>query len=811
MLSQKKFVDKFVKLFDTFYMEKQCRTILFVICYMVGIAGFLTDCITPFALLLFVMLIIAVSKHFCSGKYAIACFLVFLVGFVNTSFRMKNFDELAAIAPKNEVTVVGKVVSLPSSSSEEFTKFSLDVQKYNLYKQKQKPVNSKILVTFFANKNVYENIETGDVISITGRLTVPKSAANPSEFCYATYLRLQNIHARLFVNDGNFMLVSKPDKGVFKFLASLNRLRNKIVDMHAVNIKSPELELLGGIVFGDDAVSPTPEMKTSFQHSGLTHIIAASGMNVSMIFGMWFFLSQILRLNYKFSIVIGMVSVVCYTCMTGFGPPVLRATLMLLLILLGKLIDRTANSVTLLFIVAFLMLAVSPTMITNIGFQLSFTVTLGLLSTCPIIFNKIKNKFVNILASFVIVPIIAQFFASPIQMFYFNSFSPYAVFANITVVPTLSVVSYLGFISSILALFKPIAFYCVKIFDFMLMPFLSFIVGVAEFFSKLPYSNVVVPSPSILQIFLYYSILVSIIAFFASENRKKTFALISSIALILLLFTYIPFKNGKNEILFFDVENADSFLIKTSAEKYILIDTGKAPFKNFSPAAERVILKYFEDKGIDRLDLLVLTHFDSDHAGGAIPIMDKVSVNKIIVRSTVGDSPLSKKILKKAKENNIPFSVPKNLDILYDDGQNSLSVVYSENGDDNNRSLINIFETPCGTVLFTGDSGVDSFERVKENLPRQVSILKVAHHGAKGTVSHKYLEHINPEIALISTGFNIYGHPNEETIDLLKKHHVKILRTDVDNAVKAVLQKDKILLYSYNNSKKRFERIDNEL
>lgn len=792
-------------------MDKQCRTIFFVVCYMVGIAGFLTGFVTPFAVFLFAMLIVALSKHFCSEKYAIACFLIFLVGFVNTSFRVKNFDELAAIAPKNEVTVVGKVVSLPSSSGEEFTKFSLDVQKYNLYKQKQKTVNSKILVTFFANKKVYENIEIGDVISLTGRLTTPKSAANPSEFCYATYLKLQNIHARLFVNDGNFMLVSKPDKDIYKFLASLNRLRNKIVDMHSVNIKSPELELLGGIVFGDDAVSPTPEMKISFQHSGLTHIIAASGMNVSMIFGMWFFLSQILRINYKFSIVIGMLSVVCYTCMTGFGPPVLRATLMLLLILLGKLIDRTANSVTLLFIVAFLMLTVSPTMITNIGFQLSFTVTLGLLATCPLIFDKIKNKFLNILASFVIVPIIAQFFASPIQMFYFNSFSPYAVFANISVVPTLSIVSYLGFISSILAMIKPIAFYCVKIFDFLLMPFLSFIVGVADFFSKLPYSNVVVPSPSILQIFLYYSILVAIIAFFTVKNRKNLFVSISSIALILLLLSYVPFKNGKSEIIFFDVENADSFLIKTSAEKYILIDTGKAPFKNFSPAAERIILKYFEDKGIDHLDLLILTHFDSDHSGGAIQIMDKISIDKIIVRSLNNSSSLARKIIKNSKDKNIPIFAPKNLDILYDDGQNKLKVLFSENGDDNDRSLINIYETPCGTILFTGDSGVDSFEEVKENLPRKVSLLKVAHHGAKGTVSDKYLEHINPETAIISTGFNIYGHPNSETIELLKKHHVKILRTDTDNAIKAVLQKNKILLYSYNNGKKQFERIDNGL
>lgn len=798
-----------MKLFDTFLMEKQTKTIFFVICYILGISGFLTDCITTLAIVIFAMLIIATIKHLVSERYAIACFLIFLTGFINTAFRLKNFDELASIAPQNNITFVGTVVSMPSSSSEDFTKFSVNVQKYNLYNQPQIAVNSKILVTFFADKNIYKNIETGDVISVTGRLTTPKTASNPSEFCYATYLKLQNIHARLFVNDGNYMLVSKPDKGLYKFLASLNRIRNKIVDMHAMNIKSPELELLGGIVFGDDAVSPTPEMKTSFQHSGLTHIIAASGMNVSMIFGMWFFISQILRINYKVSIIIGMISVVCYTCMTGFGPPVLRATLMLLLILLGKLIDRKANSVTLLFIVAFLMLSVSPTMLTNIGFQLSFMVTLGLLSACPLVFDKIKNKVANIASSFVIVPIIAQFFAAPIQMFYFNSFSPYSVLANISVVPTLSAVSYLGFISSILALIKPISYYCVKIFDIMLMPFLSFIVGVADFFSKMPYSNVIVPSPSIYQIILYYIILFCIIGFFTFKDYQKIFKIAFIVVITTLALTYLPIKNHKNEILFFDVENADAMLIKTSTEKYILIDTGKAPFKNFSPAAEKVILKYFQDAGINRLDLLVLTHFDSDHAGGAISITEKIPVEKIIVRSYESKSPLAKKIKYHAKKNNIPLYVPKNNEIIYEDKENKLISIFVEDGDDNNRSLMNIYETPDGTVLFTGDSGINSFKGIKKYFPKNISILKVAHHGAKDTVSDEYLKYLNPKMALISTGFNIYGHPHKETIDLLKKNNVKILRTDTDNAVKAVLNKDKIFVYSYNNNKKRFERIKN--
>ena len=303
---------------------------------------------------------------------------------------------------------------MPSSSDDSYTKFDINVQKYKLYDSDFQNADLKTMVTFLAPKNVYRNIEIGDVISMKGRIVKSKYASNPSEFCYGTFLKHKNIFSCFYVSKDDYNLVSKPKTQPYKFLSSLNRLRNKIIDLHAANVPSPEIELLGGIVFGDDAVNPTPEMKNDFQKSGLTHIIAASGMNVSVIFGMWFFISQILKLNYRFSIIVGMLSVVCYTCMTGFGPPVLRAALMLLLILFGKLIDRSADSIGLLFIVAFIMLVFSPTMITNIGFQLSFIVTFGLMLFCPLIFEKIKNKYLNIALSFVIVPIIAQIFASPL-------------------------------------------------------------------------------------------------------------------------------------------------------------------------------------------------------------------------------------------------------------------------------------------------------------------------------------------------------------------------------------------------------------
>ena len=789
-------------------MNKKLSVVNFIIFYMAGLISFFTDQILIFSVLIFLLLLFCILRKIFTEKFAVVLFLIFALGILNCSLRYKNSDEITPIAPCNDVTVVGTVVSMPSNASQDYTKFNFKVEKYKLYNQKFESVNALTLVTLSAPKNIYNNIETGDKLSMTGRLTKPRTASNPSEFCYSSFLKFKGIHSRFFADNENFILTEKAKGGSYKFLANLNRVRTKIIDIHAQNIKSPQLELLGGIVFGDDVVTPVEDMKISFQKSGLTHIIAASGMNVSMIFGMWFFISQILRLNYKFSIFMGIFAVICYTCMTGFGPPVLRASLMLILVLLGKLADKRANSVNLLFIVAFLMCLVSPSMITNIAFQLSFAVTFGLLLFYQLFFEKIASKFINILISFIVVPVIAQIFASPIQMFYFNTFSPYSVLANIAVVPTLSVVSFGGFISCIFALIKPVSFIVIKAFDWVLLPFLTFITGVADYFANLPYATITVPSPSVLQIILYYSAVLGFVFYFANREQYKKFLYIALCSVLILLVTFVNLGTKHNEIIFFSVDNADAALIKTSKDRYCLIDTGKAPYNNFSPAAQRVILKYFEDKGIDELDLLILSHYDSDHAGGTLTITDKIKVKQLVVRSADDKSPLAVQILEDAKKKNITVKVPANEEVLLDDGENKIYVYYAENGDDNDTSLVNLLETPQGKALFTGDCSNTSLEFLQRYLPQNIGVLKAAHHGARDTLSDEILSYIKPETAVISTGFNIYGHPDMQTVSLLKKHNVRVLRTDLDNAVKVVFSKNKILLYSYNNRCKKFVRID---
>ena len=365
-------------------------------------------------------------------------------------------------------------------------------------------------------------------------------------------------------------------------------------------MKSPNLEILGGIVFGDDAVAPPDYIKNSFINSGLLHILAASGMNVGFIFSFWFCIMMFFKIPYKPSVISGMLLVVGYTLMTGLGASVVRAALMLLFVLAGKLINRDAHSISLLSFVAVLMLLYNPAYINDVGFQLSFLVTFGLLTTANIIIQK-NDKIPNKIMSLILIPIVAQIWVAPIQMFYFNTFSLYSVFANITSSILLIFISFIGFISSILAIIKPIADSICLIADFINNNLISLLITISDFFGSLPHCLIQTTHPNIIQIIIYYAMLLSVTLLIKQSKYKNAFITLISVSLILFISTIsIPDKNL--EIIAFDVQNADSFAIKTPQNKYFIIDTGKMPYKSGNSQAKIIMLKYLKDRGIKNIE-----------------------------------------------------------------------------------------------------------------------------------------------------------------------------------------------------------------
>jgi len=771
------------------------NTVMFTtsIIFMAGILSYFNSCEIAVATLLTICGIIAIIYRKISIRYVLFWLFIFYFGFFNTYFRINTTDALNTIAPIDTV-IRGQIVTIPEITSNK-TKFLLRVNSAD-----NKTTNAKTLVTINERSN---DFAIGETLEINGKIRKPFKAGNPSQFDYGNYLKNFDTFTTTYATLKDCTKITTELDNSWNLIHKLSKIRNSILSTHAKYLKSPNLEILGGIVFGDDAITPPSEIKSTFINSGLLHILAASGMNVAFIFGFWFCIMRFLHIPYRINILGGSIMVILYTLMTGLGASVLRAALMLLFIQIGKLIDRDAHSVSLLSFVAFLLLIYNPAYINDVGFQLSFVVTFGLLTTAQTIFDKMKGiKLADWIKAGILIPIVAQIWVAPIQMFYFNTFSTYSIFANILTVPFLSVISFGGFISSILATIRPIADFVCESFDFILKPMLDCVVTISNSFANLPNSLIETTHPNIFQLFLYYGIILLITLIIKIGFNKKLFISIFTLT-ILLITTTINIPNSKLEIITFDVGNADAFLIKTPNNKYFIIDTAKLAYQSSSSTAKMVILKYLKDRGIKNIEGLIITHFDLDHAGGAVDLLENLQIKNIYVNSLKQDNYTIKNLFNAIRQAKLTPTVAQNNVSIYSEvNLNIKTYIANIKDNDNENSVITLLSYKDFDMLFTGDAGIVAFDKLKPQLPHNIEVLKVGHHGGKNVVNKEMVSHFANQVSIISTGPNAFGHPNRSTLEILRD--TKIYRTDKHNSIKISTDGKDYEVSTYNRLKKKY-------
>ena len=765
------------------------------IMFMSGIVAYFYH--MPILLSAVISLILLVILYFnlLNFRKVLIFILIFYSGYFLTFIKIKNYDALLQIAP-SQVEIEGRIVTTPVLAENNKLKFFLKTYSVN-----NELLNSKTFVTI---SNPPEVFNIGEKIRIVAKVRKPFASTNPSQFDYSLYLRNFNTFTVSYVEGGSIEVIQdKPNFG-WIFLKRLNEVRNRILTVHSKYLPSPNLEILGGIVFGDDAVATPYYIKNSFINSGLLHILAASGMNVAFIFTFWFYILRFLRLPYRFCVLSGMFVVILYTLMTGLGASVIRASLMLLFVLAGKLIDRDAHSVSLLSFVAVLMLIYNPAYINDVSFQLSFLVTFGLLTTANVLAQKFPN-IPNWLKATIFIPLVAQIWVAPVQMFYFNTFSLYSVFANIASVSLLSVISFCGFVSSVIAIIPQFSDFVCMTFDFWLNYLLNILVYISEFFSGMKYCLLQTTHPHILQLLLYYMMLISVTLFIKTEKYKRAFLTVVVVMLLIGLSTIKPVSKNL-EIIAFDVGNADSFLIKTPQNKYFMIDTGKMPYDSGNSQAKIIMLKYLKDRGIKNLEGVIVTHFDNDHSGGASEIISQTKVSTLYLNSSSVDTQTAFKIFETAKLIGQNYKIVKNNELIY--GEKDLKIrVYKADitgkDESNGNSIITLLSYKDFDMLFMGDAGIEAFNMVKKDIPNNVEVLKVGHHGGPEVVDEQMINHLKNDVSLISTGLNYFGHPNKGTVDVLR--NTEILRTDILNSIKITTDGKDYKTYSYNPYSKIYE------
>ena len=237
-----------------------------------------------------------------------------------------------------------------------------------------------------------------------------------------------------------------------------------------------------------------------------------------------------------------------------------------------------------------------------------------------------------------------------------------------------------------------------------------------------------------------------------------------------------------------DVGQGDCTFIVTPRNKTILIDGGGSSSDEFD-VGKSTLLPYILDKGYTKIDYIFISHFDQDHVGGILTILQKIKVKKVIISKQEENSENYQKFLEIIKEKGVSVAIVKMGDRVkiengvYFDILWPTSEQIQENKLNNNSLVIkmcyhNFF------VLFTGDIEEKAEKKILETYKSEKNklvsnVLKVAHHGSKTSTIKEFLDTVNPKIALIGVGKNnMFHHPSEEIIDKLKEYGAIIYRTD---------------------------------
>ena len=681
------------------------------------------------------------------------------------------------------------------------------------------------------NKNI--NLDYGDEIKVYGEFNITEGNKNYKGFNYREYLKTLKIYGR--VDSDNIKVLSKNRNNIICTLSNkifLN-LKKKVESI----LDKDKSSLILGIVLGyTDGIDE--ETRENFSESNVSHILAVSGMHVGyVVMAIKFVFDKLL--GRRKSKILTSVFVLFYMFLTGFSPSVVRAGISAIVVLMSGIVHRKSDLWNNIFLSMLILLLYNPFLIKSISLLLSFFGTIGIIifqkniikffkileenyeykhrRSKKVKVNKIILKIYNIFKESIAMTISATIMITPVMACVFNKIAITSLVISILISLIIGPFIILYFIFIISINIVNISFFT-KIIECSI----NIVVKITEIGSKIYLRNIYVITPNIIEIVIYYILIficnylfkiyhirglknsqkrvkniISLAKYKFNQNKKRFI----SIFLIVILMCVFIFKIPKNlKIYFIDVGQGDSTLIITPNKKKILIDGGGNEYGSYD-VGEKILLPYLLDRRVNKLDYIIISHFDTDHIGGIITSLEKMSVDNVIISKQYENSENYQKFIKIIKQRKVNVIVINKGDVINIEKNIKIKILHpddkkiiSENSL-NNNSIVFKFIYNKFSILFTGD-----IEEIAERqiLDRYIStqelkadILKIAHHGSNSSSIKEFLEIVNPKIALIGVGINnLYGHPSSKVIERLNKLGIQIYRTDEDGETGVIVNRN---------------------
>lgn len=697
------------------------------------------------------------------------------------------------ILPANDIShfigeegkITGYVRAASMTSDEHLLRYTIDVEHFQ-NTQYDTAATGRLYVT---TKRTANPVHAGDFVAVTGKLKAIHGYQNPGTVDIKNTANLQGIHARMSAGKAG-LEIEKPLQS-FSLLRLAERVREGYWQAFTHAMGREEAAALFALLFGGYA-GVKPALVEAFQTTGLVHILSVSGSHVALLIAFVAGLAHWLSLGKKIILPLVCCTVLFYGLLSGFVPPVIRASATGLLAYFALAMERESNARYLFLLVFSAMLIFEPRYLFDLSFELSFASTAGLLWLTPRFYQKLKKYLPEILAMGFAVTWGAEIMTIPFVLHYFGRISLVAFLANVLVLPAVEALILLALIAGALSFFfAEVA----KVFLLFATLLLGFVYESSSLLARIPHSSIYLGPMSPLALCAYG---MGLLFFLCDKDwRQKFTRLFPHFEIIILSFIFIAIflvsflQKPLLAVHFIDVGQGDAALILTPHKKAVLIDAGgtRASSSDFDLGAF-VTLPYLRHAGVTSLEAIYLTHAHEDHAQGAAAPLVALPVDEVITASegriayansmrlpVTGESIAH---LREAEEGEMRTIDGVTFEVLH-------APKIEQKASAGGNEVSNVIRVRYGkaSFLFTGDLvTAEEAKILQKKTPLASTVLKVGHHGSKTSSSPAFLKAVHPRYAVIEVGAdNNFGHPAPEILERLQTQGIEIHRTDKEGAI----------------------------
>ena len=709
--------------------------------------------------------------------FTFVLFFALFLGAARYQLSLPEFDAFH-IAYYNDrdydMLITGTLVEAPDYR-DNYTNLRLDVEKVDTG-DRDLPVHGLILVRA-SNNQIFHY---GDRLRLRGKLKTPPEN---EDFSYRDYLAAQHIHS--YMSSAEVTVL--PGKGGNLISAALYAIKQKSLDNIYRMFPDPESSLLAGILLGVDT-GLTQELQQAFKNTGTAHIIAISGFNMSIIAGLFVvFFSRFL--GPRRGAALAILGIILYTVLVGGGAAVVRAAIMGSLALFARQIGRRQFALNTLLAVALLMCLWNPLYVWDVGFQLSFFATLGLIlyaepfsQSANRIITKYfpastAERFAELFSEFVLLTLAAQLTTIPIMAYHFQRISLVSFIANPFILPAQPAVMILGGLAVLLSL---VWFPLGQIAAWIAWPFVVYTVRMVELFDRVPHGTIFLGELSIWFVILFYAVLLTL-TFGGDRLREGIQSLkerqikapvgiglvVLTLALLLVWRAALAIPDKLLHITFLDVGSADALLIKTPSGKSVLVNGGPSVSTLADEMGRR--LPSFNR----RLDWLIVAGTEDDDVASLPRVLERYPPDAVLWSGNTQAS-FSSRVLNEYLSMQDIFVTNAEPEQVLDLGEGATMRVLTTGP----RGAVLLIEWESFRALLPIGMSFEALDELQQGASvGPVSVLSLADSGYAASNPPEWIAHLNPQLVVLSVDAGDQnGMPDREVLETVKDY--ALLRTD---------------------------------